>query len=344
MLGTAIDFRLPEAAFEVGPPEERGLGREQVRLMVARRSEGAVEHRVFADLSRFLHSGDALVINVSATLPAALEAHTEDGTLLRLHLASPTAEGLWSMEVRTPAGVGSEPGPELDPQTLLLPEGARVHLLARNPKISRLWVAAVEGIPDLVEYLYRHGQPIRYQHSGSWPLSGYQTVFARVAGSAEMPSAGRPFTTDMVTALVAKGVAVVPIILHTGISSYEEDETPGPERYEVPESTARVVNTLREAGGRVVAVGTTVVRALETVTDSDGRLHPGRGATDVVITPDRGVRGVDGLLTGWHEPRSSHLLLLETVVGRELLDACYRQAVEAGYRWHEFGDSLLILP
>lgn len=339
----AIESQLPPA-MEAAPPEQRGLSREQVRLMVVQRSTGLVEHRVFTDLAQILNPGDVVVVNVSATLPAALDAHTAEGALLRLHLASPTREGLWTVEARTPSGVGSEPGPPLEPQTLLLPGHAKVHLLAPSPKTPRLWVAAVEGMADVGRYLARHGRPIRYQHSGAWPLSCYQTVFALEPGSAEMPSAGRPFTTELVTSLVSRGIVVVPVRLHTGLSSYEEGETPGAERYEVPEATARVVNSLRQSGGRVVAVGTTVVRALETVTDSAGELHPGRGVTDLVVTPERGVRGVDGLITGWHEPRSSHLLLLEAVAGRELLDVCYRLAAETGYTWHEFGDSLLILP
>jgi S-adenosylmethionine:tRNA ribosyltransferase-isomerase len=197
----------------------------------------------------------------------------------------------------------------------------------------------------LDRYLEAYGQPIRYAHTaGAWPIEAYQTVFSRVPGSVEMPSASRPFTDRIVARLVAAGVTVVPIVLHTGVSSQEAGEPPYAERYRVPAATADVVNAARAAGGRVVAAGTTVVRALETTADAAGRAHPGEGWTELVVSPERGVRVVDGLLTGWHEPESSHLALLEAVAGRPLLAASYRAAVEAGYRWHEFGDSHLILP
>jgi S-adenosylmethionine:tRNA ribosyltransferase-isomerase len=177
-----------------------------------------------------------------------------------------------------------------------------------------------------------------------WPVSSYQTVFAMEAGSAEMPSAGRAFTPEMITELIARGIEVAPLTLHAGVASLEEDEPPPAEFYRVPEATARRVGLARAAGGRVVAVGTTVVRALETVADASGTVHGGAGWTKLVVSPARGVRAVDGLLTGWHEPRASHLLMLEAVAGRPLLEASYRAALEHGYLWHEFGDLHLVLP
>ena len=177
-----------------------------------------------------------------------------------------------------------------------------------------------------------------------WPIDAYQTVFALEPGSAEMPSAGRPFTTGLVTALVARGILVAPLTLHTGVSSPELGEPPFPERYRVPETTARLVNAVHEWGGRVIAVGTTVVRALESVADPDGTVSGGSGQTALVVTPERGLRTVDGLLTGWHEPEASHLLMLEAAAGPELLDRSYRAAAERGYLWHEFGDIHLVLP
>jgi S-adenosylmethionine:tRNA ribosyltransferase-isomerase len=172
----------------------------------------------------------------------------------------------------------------------------------------------------------------------------YQNVYATEPGSAEMPSAGRPFTPEVITRLVAKGVGVSPIVLHTGVASLEADEWPYPERLRVPASTAERVEGARRAGHRVVAVGTTVVRALETSAGPDGRVRPVEGWTDLVVSPDRPVRLVDGLLTGWHEPASSHLLLLEALCGRDRLESWYREALEEGYRFHEFGDVHLILP
>jgi S-adenosylmethionine:tRNA ribosyltransferase-isomerase len=177
-----------------------------------------------------------------------------------------------------------------------------------------------------------------------WPLDAYQTVFALEPGSAEMPSAGRPFTAELVTELTARGVVVAPVTLHTGVSSLEHGEQPFPERFHVPPVTARLVNAVHDWGGRVIAVGTTVVRALETVATSDGTVSEGRGWTRLVITPERGVLAIDGLLTGWHDRESTHLELLEAVAGRRLLGRSYRAALASGYRWHEFGDLHLILP
>jgi S-adenosylmethionine:tRNA ribosyltransferase-isomerase len=177
-----------------------------------------------------------------------------------------------------------------------------------------------------------------------WPLSAYQTVFARHPGSAEMPSAGRPFTDRIVTRLVTAGVLVLPVLLHTGVASPEAHERPYPEPFEVPAATARAVTAARAAGGRVIAIGTTVVRALESAAGPDGLVRAASGFTDLVVTPERGVRVVDGLLTGFHEPTASHRDLLAAVAGPDLLAACYAAASAAGYRWHEFGDANLLLP
>ena len=189
-----------------------------------------------------------------------------------------------------------------------------------------------------------HGRPIRYGYVGRpWPLSTYQNVYAAEPGSAEMPSAGRPFTAEVITRLVAKGVGVTPLVLHTGVASLEADELPYPERVKVPAATARRVNATRAAGGRVIAVGTTAVRALESAYDAaTGEARSADGWTDLVVSPERGVRLVDGMLTGWHEPEASHLLMLEAVAGRPLLEASYAASLSEGYLWHEFGDVHLI--
>ena len=341
----SIPFELPDSRVATVPPERRGMLRDGVRRMIASGPSPRIEHGLFTELVDRLHPGDALVINVSATVPASLPATASDGTRLRLHVATPATGGLWSAEIRTPEfGGATSPGPDLEPQTLSLPGGARADLLARSPRSPRLWIVAIAGPDDLLDYLRLHGEPVRYTPGPAWPISEYQTVFATEPGSAEMPSAARPFTTALVTRLISRGVTVLPVLLHTGLSSYEDHEAPGEECYRVPLSTAVVANELRHGGGRVIAVGTTVVRALETVVDSNGDLHPGRGLTDLVVTPERGVRAVDGLITGWHEPRSSHLLLLEAMAGRENLQEIYEAGLGEGYLWHEFGDSLLILP
>jgi S-adenosylmethionine:tRNA ribosyltransferase-isomerase len=159
-----------------------------------------------------------------------------------------------------------------------------------------------------------------------------------------MASAGRPFTEKVLVALMARGVPVVPLTLHTGVSSPELHEPPYPERFAVPEVTARLVTSTSRAGGRVVAVGTTVTRALETVTGEDGVTRAAAGWTDLVLAPDRRARVVTGLITGLHEPEASHLQLLEAVAGPELVTAAYDRAVAEHYLWHEFGDSMLFLP
>jgi S-adenosylmethionine:tRNA ribosyltransferase-isomerase len=324
------------------PPEVRGAGRDDVALLVATRRDGELVHARFDELPRFLAAGDLLVVNTSATLPAALDARLGDRPV-ELRLSTPAEDALWVVELRTDAGC-----PLRRPPTgarLELPGGAHAELLARYAGSERLSVARLELDLPLEDYLHRHGRPIRYGYvAEAWPLDAYQTVFALEPGSAEMPSAGRPFTPELVTELVARGVLFAPVLLHTGVSSPELGEPPFPERYRVPEATARLVNAVRRWGGRVIAVGTTAVRALETVAAADGTVIAGAGRTSLVVTPERGLRAVDGLLTGWHEPESSHLLLLEASAGGELLERCYRAARERGYLWHEFGDVHLILP
>ncbi|HEV7804306.1 MAG TPA: S-adenosylmethionine:tRNA ribosyltransferase-isomerase [Solirubrobacteraceae bacterium] len=306
----------------------------------------SLTHARARDLPEHLFAGDVLVVNTSATLPAALPARRADGTALRLHLSTPAAggeAGHWVVELRR----GHERcGDGRAGERLSLPAEGHATLLAPYLTGARLWLATIEtGATPLHDYLTEHGAPIRYAHTnGDWPLADYQTVFALHPGSAEMPSAGRPFTPELVTRLVAHGVVVAPLTLHTGVSSLEAGESPYPERFEVPATTARLVNAARAGGGRVIAVGTSVVRALETVALPFGHVEPDAGWTRHVVTPDCGVRVVDGLLTGWHDTDGSHLRLLEAVGGRALIEDSYREALRHGYRWHEFGDVHLILP
>jgi S-adenosylmethionine:tRNA ribosyltransferase-isomerase len=324
------------------PPEVRGEGRDDVALLVATRHDLAVVHARFRDLPHFLSAGDLLVVNVSATLPAALEARLGEQQL-QLWLSTPTTDGSWVVELRT-----SNRAPHLRPPVgarLVLAGGAHAELVARFAGSDRFAVARFELDEPLEDYLRRHGQPIRYGHVPEpWPLAAYQTVFAREQGSAEMPSAGRPFTAALVTELVARGMVVAPLTLHTGVSSPERGEPPFPERYHVPAATARLVNAVHGWNGRVIAVGTTVVRALETVAAADGRVSDGQGWTNLVVTPERGLRAIDGLLTGFHERESSHLELLEAAAGADLVKRSYAAALAHGYLWHEFGDLHLILP
>ena len=341
----ALAFRLPGELIARAPIEARGGRRDDARMLVSWRSRPDLVDSTVRDLPAFLRAGDVVVVNTSATLPAAVP--TADGRLL--HLSTELPGRLWVVELRRPAGAGSLPLPGVAAGAVPLPGAGRADLLAPFPADgraeSRLWVAALSLPTALGAYLAEFGRPIRYgADPGAWPLSTYQTIFASRPGSAEMASAARPFTAELLAALDQAGVVVVPITLHTGVSSQEAWEPPYPERYDVPADTADVVNLARACGGRVVAVGTTVARALETVAGAGGLVHPGAGWTEHVIGPGEGVQVIDGMLTGWHEPEASHLRLLEAVGGRRLLARSYAHALDHRYLWHQFGDVHLILP
>jgi S-adenosylmethionine:tRNA ribosyltransferase-isomerase len=344
---SALAFSLPERLEAGAPPEARGVPRDGVRLMAAARHDGRIAHARFGDLPAFLAPGDLLVVNTSATLAAAIRVRRTGGAENLLHFATraPGQEGdrWWVVELRSPDG--SQPARPRVGEVLGLDGGGTVEIAAPYARGRRLWLARVETRDPVLDHLDRHGRPIRYGYvRGDWPLAAHQTVFGLDPGSAEMPSAGRPFTPELVTRLVAGGVGLAPVLLHTGVSSPERGEAPYPERYRVPAATAALVNATRALGGRVVAVGTTVVRALETVAGPDGTVRAGEGWTDLVIGRRRGLRAVDGLISGWHEPEASHLDMLEAAAGGELLGRSYRAALEHGYLWHEFGDSHLIMP
>lgn len=339
-------YELPPDLEASEPPEARGLTRDAVRMLVSRRADRSVTPSSFTFLPRFLEPGDLLVINTSGTIPAAVDAVIPTGTEVVVHFSTELEDGRWVVEPRRVAGrtTARWVGPPPD-RTLGLAGGATLTLEEPYGEAARLWVARLEGTGRVLSWLAVHGRPIRYGYvERPWPIEMYQNVYATVPGSAEMPSAGRPFTPEMVTRLVAMGVGVTPIVLHTGVASLEADELPYPERLQVPGPTADRVNQARATGHRVIAVGTTVVRALESAVGDDGRARAVDGWTEVVVRPDRGVRLTDGMLTGWHEPASSHLLMLETLAGRELLTDSYHAALAQGYRWHEFGDVHLILP
>jgi S-adenosylmethionine:tRNA ribosyltransferase-isomerase len=346
-VNSALAFELT-ARNEAGePPEARGLQRDEVRLLVAEGDE--LHHARFRDLPGFLGPGDLLVVNASATLPAALDATRADGERVALHLSTPlpgqTAAPIragdvaphWVVELRRDTGrVRDAHAGEI----LQLPAGGHARLVAPYLSAGRLWVAALAPPAPLTAYLQEHGRPIAYRHTrGAWPLRDYQSIFATETGSAEMPSAGRPFSPRVLSALRRRGVGIAKVVLHTGVSSLERGETPYPERFRVPPETAAAVN----AAKRTIAVGTTVVRALESVATADGGVAPAEGWTRLVVTPERGVKVADGLITGWHEPDASHLLMLEAIAGREAVARSYAAALERGYLWHEFGDSHLLL-
>ena len=333
------------------PPETRGARRDQIRLLAA--TADGIDHLTFAGIGSHLRAGDVLVVNTSATMPGQLVGHSRSHGELLVHVANRLSDGTRVVELRSHPNAAD---PLLDGRSgevIDLPGSARLELLEPYPASdssptgqgNRLWRGALRVEQKVHDYLVEHAAPISYGYlSRTFDLSYYQTVFGLRPGSAEMPSGGRGFTPELVTALIAQGVLFAPITLHTGVSSQEAGEAPQSEWFEVTASSAALVNHAHASGGRVVAVGTTATRALESATDPDGVVRAAGGWTDLVISPDRPVRVVDGLVTGWHDPEASHLLLVESVAGAELTQRAYDAAVAEQYRWHEFGDAGLLLP
>lgn len=339
-----LDFERPQALQASGPPERRGLERDEVRLLIS--TARGHEHARFRDLPRFLAPGTLLVVNTSATLPASLPArHPALGPLVA-NVSTDYGSGLYLIELRKSA---AEPGPlPVEVGDTLEIAGLPARLVAPHPGLPRLWFVRVEaGLGRATE---REGTPIRYGYLEAPypPLAAYQTLFARKPGSAEMPSAGRPFTPRVLDALQARGIALAGVTLHAGVSSHEleadevENQVLYAEPFEVPQRTADAVTAARREGRPVIAIGTTVVRALESAWDGE-RVRAAAGFTRLLIHPGRPVHAVDGLLTGLHDPLASHLALLYALAPKELVRTGYEEAVREGYLWHEFGDSHLLL-
>jgi S-adenosylmethionine:tRNA ribosyltransferase-isomerase len=342
-------FSSPEDRTATEPPELRGLGRDGVRLMIATPAE--ITHTVFSGLTDHLRPGDVLVVNTSATVPGQLDGRRNSAAVV-VHVANRLPDGTRVIELRSPADAAT---PVLDGRSgerISLPAGGVLELIAPYPEPessptrvgNRLWRGDLTVPGTLSSYLRQHARPISYGYlNGSFPLSAYQTIFAVHPGSAEIPSAARPFSAELVARLVASGVIFAPITLHTGLSSQDAGEAPQPEWFEVSEITAQLVNSSKARGGRVIAVGTTATRAIESAAQPDGTVVAASGWTNLVISPERAVRVVDGLITGWHNPEASHLLLVEAVAGVGLTQRAYDAAVAERYLWHEFGDSGLLL-
>ncbi|WP_068273532.1 S-adenosylmethionine:tRNA ribosyltransferase-isomerase [Aldersonia kunmingensis] len=339
---SSVRFVLPPDQEAPAPPEARGLARDEVRLLVA--DGNTVSHGIFRDLPRYLRPGDLVVVNDSATMNAAVDARV-DGVPVVVHFATWLDDSTWVLEVRTTDGKPAAAASLLAGMEIGLPGGVVAKLLAPwLPPAERLWIAHLALEVDVKTWLQHEGRPITYSYVRQrWSPDYYRTVFARRLGSAEMPSASRPFTETLVTDLVMSGVVVAPITLHTGVSSPEQGEPPSPERFSVPESTARLVNLTHENGGRVITIGTTVTRALESAVADDGRASATAGWTNLVLGTHHPARVVDGIVTGWHAPGASHLMLLEAVAGVDTVREAYRAALAKGYLWHEFGDSALLV-
>jgi S-adenosylmethionine:tRNA ribosyltransferase-isomerase len=328
----AENFGLIEAT---EPPEYRGLARDEVRLLATDRRAGQHRHARFLELPSLLRHGDLVIVNDSQTLPAALTATRANGTSIAVHVSTMIDERLWLVEPRGRVAAG---------ETLSLPAKASATMLtAVDPERPRLWYSAFDLPAPMTPYLLRVGEPIRYAYAGRrFPLSDYQTIFGRVPGSAEMPSAARPFSPRTLTALRERGVQVHAITLHCGVASFEAPERPGIERFIVTHATAQAINAARREGRRVIAVGTTVVRALESAV-RDGELIAAAGWTDLVVDESHRVVSVDGLLTGFHDATATHLWMLRAFLKSGVLEDAYNQAAAGGYHYHEFGDVHLIM-
>jgi S-adenosylmethionine:tRNA ribosyltransferase-isomerase len=337
-----LQFERPESLQADAPPELRGLARDGVRLLVST-PDGWHQHATFEALPAFLVPGDLLVVNESATLPASLPARRAKGAF-RLNLSTDYGLDLWLAEPRFDAAT---PGPiEIEAGEALTVAGLNAQVIMPYPGLPRLWFIQFEG--DVRGAMASQGQPIQYAYLAErLDLNWFQTLFAHQPGSAEMPSAARPFTPELVAALERRGVEIARLALHSGVSSLEvatqrvEAHSITPEPFEVPPATAHAVQRTRQQGGRIIAVGTTVVRALESAFDGE-RVRPSRGFTRLFLHPGRKPRLVDGLLTGFHDPVTSHLALLYALAGEDGVRSAYQEAVEHGYLWHEFGDSHLL--
>jgi len=333
----------------------RPFPRAHERLLHLDPHAGRFRDTTLTELPALLRSGDLLIVNDAATLPASLSAIAPGGARVELRLLGEMEDRRWravlfgegDWHLRTE----ERPAPPiLRTGDVLQLDGVRATVVSvwyPSPRLVELRFDA-EGAA-LWSALYRLGRPIQYAHlEAGLALSDVQTVYASRPWAAELPSAGRPLSWEVLLDLKARGIALGALTHAAGLSSTGDPALdralPLPERYEIPVETVDAVGRARAAGGRVVAVGTSVVRALEgSGARHGGTLVAGRGTTDLVIAPGFVPRVVDGLLTGFHEPGSSHLGLLRAFVPPPLLDAAYTHAEAEGYRGHEFGDSNLIL-
>ncbi len=345
---STIHFELPEHLACPKPTEERNLKRDEVRLLVTT-GAGQIEHTTFTQLGAYLRAGDVLVVNTSATIASALPVLLPHGGQGRLHLSNKMNGQEWLIEIREVVGnktvrwKNGEAG-----MVFQLPSAGNITLkqkFYRNQQWLDLWIADFQVEQPVNTYLAAHALPIQYEKlNNPYPLTYYQTWFSFHPGSAEMPSASRGFTTDLVNKLMNKGVILAPFLLHTGVSSLEDNETPYPEYMEINPISANLINVAKSQNRRIIAVGTTSIRAIETAANHTGKVIPYRGNTNLCIDESYTMKVADGLLTGFHEPRASHLNMLQSVGGFEHIEQAYQAAIRAGYYWHQFGDLHLILP
>ncbi len=346
-----FDYQLPKKLECSLPTEERGIQRDEVKLLISKTSDDSVQHTIFHQLVDHLEEGDVLVVNTSGTLKASLRAQRGDGTQLIVNLSTRINDSDFLVEIRQAVGqeskrfYGIQEGEILQlPNNGILKINGLYHRANNQETHIQLWKVELRLKEPLMDYLNQYGQAIKYgQIDQTYPISYYQTVFAKEVGSSEMPSAGRAFSPELLNRLIAKGVQIVPILLHTGISSLEVNERPYPEYYKMEEEAAQKINQAIQTNKRIIAVGTTVVRTLVSCKDGNGYLKASKGWTDAYVTPDTDISFITGLLTGFHEPKASHLLMMQAFASAAHFQKVYGEAIEQEYYWHEFGDLHLIL-
>jgi S-adenosylmethionine:tRNA ribosyltransferase-isomerase len=334
-----FDFHLPPERIAQSPAERRDAS----RLLVVDRATGELAHRVFSDLVEYVRPGDALVLNETRVFPARLIGRKPTGASAEVLLLTPHGgeEKVWTALVR--------PGAKLKPgRTVEIAPELSVEIVESTPGGERI-VRLHTPLP-LAEALERWGEvplpPYVERAATAEDRERYQTVYARERGSVAAPTAGLHFTPELLSKLDEKGVRIVRLVLHVGVGTFRpvevEDPTQHPmhsERYHVPADAAAAINEVRAAGGSVWAVGTTVVRTLETVADEAGVVHAGEGETSIFIRPPYRFRAVDRLVTNFHLPRSTLLMLVSAFAGHELTMRAYREAVEREYRFFSYGDA-----
>jgi S-adenosylmethionine:tRNA ribosyltransferase-isomerase len=339
----------------MNPATEPREPRDAVRLLVIDPQSGRLDDRRVTDLPSLLLPGDLLVVNDAATLPASIRARWGD-VALELRLTGPPQGNTVRVVLfrgcddwRTPTEQRMPPPRIPAGAHLVLAGGVSAEVVARATISARLVTLRFDNVEQLWSALYAHGAPIQYSYlSSALSLASTQTLFAARPWAVELPSAGRPLSWSIMAALKQRGIAIKSLTHAAGISAtgdeFLDSRLPLPERYELPAATADAVNATRARGGRVVAVGTSVVRALESATDPMGVARPSRDVTSLRIGPCHDLRGVDALLTGMHEPGESHFELATAFADRTLLERAVQHAADRGYLCHEFGDLTLVLP
>lgn len=328
------------------PAEFYGRRRDDVKLMTIDRRTGLYSSSPFVQLSKYLKSGDILVFNDSSLVPSAFAVFdVKSGQEGFLHVGTSWRGKSVLVEPR-PKSFNKLLG-EGPRDMVILGGSRRLTLEERHSEFSRFfWATTGQSESDLRKMLFRYASPITYDHVPfKLPLEFYRTLFSTNPGSSEFPSAARPFTRSVMDSLTEIGVRTATITLHCNLSPLEPFEFAGAdslleERYTIPENSAEALNRVSSSGGRVIAVGTSVVRALET--SYKGGFVPGSGSTDLFIRPGSEIRSVSGLITGLHDPESSHIEMISTFLDDSLLRSAYATAATLGYEWHEFGDVSLI--